>query len=422
MKSIIIIISIILFTAGSLYSQPGGISKPRGLNDLIDSAVTINSELTPIEYRRRAELTRKNQESMQPVPMLEFMAEMIPINLEGRPTYKAILSQGLVISDRLDQNKSLIEASAKEQEIMKEVVRLQLIRDLKLNYFRLYLTEKLLEFNEEYVEILLSIIKSQEINYSVGRGVQNHILKSNNELQKLELERLDLESARRVYINNIEVLSNTKLDSAFRTRNVNLLLIVNSPKPDTVKLIADMLENNPEFRLIDNKILMNKIQRNIAGTDRTPDLMLKGGYSYNAEMYKNFIMVGLGISLPFVPWNSKRIDAKIEEAEVLDKMYLAEYENTMQYLIKDMRNSLVRIETSLERLNYLRDVLLPQTDQTFESSLTAYVSATDDFLNLLDSYRSLREANLMLLEEQADYLMEVSELEYITGKQIFIIN
>ena len=422
MKSIITILNIILLTAGISYGQSDSVFVPHGLNDLIELAVVRNSELSPVEYKRRVELTKKTQVSMQPAPNLELMTDLIPVDLEGRPRYKVILSQGIVLSDKLGESEKLVEASAKDQEITKDVIRLQLTRDIKLNYFRLYLTEKMLEYNEEYAEILQSVIKSQEINYSVGKGVQNHILKSNNELQKLELERIDLESIRRVYINNLEVLSNTTLDTSFSTQNVNLILILKAQMPDTTELIADMLTNNPEFKLIDNKILKNKIQRNLAGTERTPDLMVTGGYSYNAQMYKSFIMVGLGISLPFVPWNSKRIDAKIEETQLLDKQYLEEYKTTSQYLIKDMRNSLEKIRTSSDRLEYIKNVLLPQTDQTFKSSLQAYVSATDDFLNLLDSYRSLREANLMLLEEQADYLMQVSDLEFIIGKQIFKIN
>ena len=422
MKSIITILNIILLTAGISYGQSDSVFVPHGLNDLIESAVVRNSELSPVEYKRRVELTKKTQVSMQPAPNLELMTDLIPVDLEGRPRYKVILSQGIVLSDKLGESEKLVEASAKDQEITKDVIRLQLTRDIKLNYFRLYLTEKMLEYNEEYAEILQSVIKSQEINYSVGKGVQNHILKSNNELQKLELERIDLESIRRVYINNLEVLSNTTLDTSFSTQNVNLILILKAQMPDTTELIADMLTNNPEFKLIDNKILKNKIQRNLAGTERTPDLMVTGGYSYNAQMYKSFIMVGLGISLPFVPWNSKRIDAKVEETELLDKQYLEEYKTTSQYLIKDMRNSIEKIRTSSDRLEYIKNVLLPQTDQTFKSSLQAYVSATDDFLNLLDSYRSLREANLMLLEEQADYLMQVSDLEFIIGKQIFKIN
>ncbi|MCB0721434.1 MAG: TolC family protein [Ignavibacteriae bacterium] len=422
MKSIITILNIILLTAGISYGQSDSVFVPHGLNDLIELAVVRNSELSPVEYKRRVELTKKTQVSMQPAPNLELMTDLIPVDLEGRPRYKVILSQGIVLSDKLGESEKLVEASAKDQEITKDVIRLQLTRDIKLNYFRLYLTEKMLEYNEEYSEILQSVIKSQEINYSVGKGVQNHILKSNNELQKLELERIDLESIRRVYINNLEVLSNTTLDTSFSTQNVNLILILKAQMPDTTELIADMLTNNPEFKLIDNKILKNKIQRNLAGTERTPDLMVTGGYSYNAQMYKSFIMVGLGISLPFVPWNSKRIDAKVEETELLDKQYLEEYKTTSQYLIKDMRNSIEKIRTSSDRLEYIKNVLLPQTDQTFKSSLQAYVSATDDFLNLLDSYRSLREANLMLLEEQADYLMQVSDLEFIIGKQIFKIN
>lgn len=417
MKHFLLVIGLILITVPYTNGQ-GGTS----LKDLLDSTIKNNSRLSPIEIQKRSELTRKTQLSMQSAPMFEVLAEMIPLKFDSRPMYQAMLTQEIVFSDKLGESGKLAETGAREKEVMKQILSIELVRDVKLNYFGLYLVEKMLEYNNQFQEIIYSVIKSQEINYAVGKGVQNHILKSNNESQMLDLERIDLEINRKIFINNLSLLSNMPLEDNFSTANVDLYFENTPYEIDTTLLIALMIKYNPSLDLITNKIIENRIEKNIAGFERIPDVMFKGGYSYDSEMSRNFIMVGVGITLPFVPWNSKRIDAKIEQAELNERYYSETFNSNLQYLTTEMKNTIEMIQGTLQKLDYLKTVLLPQTDLTFNSSLIAYVTATDDFLNLLDSYKSLRNVNLLMLEEQANYLKQLSELESIIGKQIFQLN
>lgn len=417
MKHILFFFAIFLTTVSFSNGQQG-----ISLNELLDSAIKNNSRLSPIDIQRRSELTRKTQLSMQAAPMFEILTEMIPLKFDSRPMYQVMVTQEIVFSNKLGESGKLAETGAREKEIMKQMLSIELIREVKLNYFGLYLVEKMLEYNNQFQEIISSVIKSQEINYAVGKGVQNHILKSNNESQMLDLERIELETNRKIFINNLSLLSNSTLEDNFSTMNVDLLFENIPHKIDTTSLIALMIENNPSLDLITNKILENRIEKNITGFERVPDVMFKGGYSYDSEMKRNFMMFGVGITLPFVPWNSKRIDAKIEQAELNERYYSETLNSNVQYLTTEMKNVIEMINGTFQKLDYINVVLLPQTDLTFNSSLIAYVSATDDFLNLLDSFKSLRNVNLLMLEEQANYLKQLSELESIIGKQIFQLN
>jgi len=183
-----------------------------------------------------------------------------------------------------------------------------------------------------------------------------------------------------------------------------------------------MKRYNPVYRLIDVKIEINRIEKNLAEYEKTPDLILKTGYRHVSETAGNFLMFGFGIDLSFMPWNNKRIKSKLEEKMILDKKYNAVYETTEQYLTKDIQNYIVKISYTREKIKYLEEVLIPQTDQTFLSNFASYESASEDFLNLLDSYRDLRDANLMLVEMETMYLKQLSELEFIIGNQIFTLN
>ncbi len=87
-----------------------------------------------------------------------------------------------------------------------------------------------------------------------------------------------------------------------------------------------------------------------------------------------------------------------------------------------LKNNLIKINSSQEKIRYISTILIPQTEQTFKSALVSYESALTEFIDLLDTYRSLRENNKMLVEEETNYLILISSLEKIIGKQILTIN
>ena len=393
-----------------------------GLNDLIESALENNSSLEPIEFQKMAELTKTGQVDKQPSPMFDFTVDMIPTNLDQSPRYTAMFSQMLKLPGKLEESGLVGDVKAIEQDLIKSQIQIELIKQVKENYFNLYLNERIIEFNNEFQSIVSNIIKTQEISYAVGKGKQYQILKTNNELQKLVLEQIELEENKKIFINNLSILSNSSLPENFKTRNIGLLRHIQPPQLDSIELIGQMKKYNPSFRLIDVKLEENRIQKNIAEYEKTPDIIVKTGYRHVSETAGNFLMFGFGIDLSFMPWNTKRIDSKLDEKRIIEKKYNAVYKTTDQHLTNDIQNKIVQIKSTLEKIKYLEEILIPQTDQTFLSNFGSYESASEDFLNLLDSYRDLRNVNLMLVEMETMYFKKLSELEFIIGNQIFNLN
>jgi outer membrane protein TolC len=338
----------------------------KGLNDLIESALNNNSRLEPTEFQKTAESTKTGQFDKQPAPMLDFTVDMIPTNLENSPRYTTVFAQKLILPGKLEERGLLGDINAKEQDVIKSKIQIELINQVKENYFNLYLNERMMEFNSEFQSIISNIITSQEISYVVGKGKQYQILKSNNELQKLVLEQIKLEENKKILINNLSIFANEKLSENFKTRNVYLLTRIMPIQLDSIELLKQMRKYNPVYRMIDVKIEKNRIEKNIAGYERTPDIIFK--------------------------------------------------------TIKDVQNKIVQIKSTLEKIKYIKEVLIPQTDQTFLSNLGSYESASEDFSNLLDTYRNLRKVNQLLAEMETMYLIRLSELEFIIGNQIFTIN
>lgn len=200
--------------------------------------------------RRKILSAKINQVNKQPSPMLQFMIDYLPVNLENEGEYSLSYSQPLKLFGKLDAEENLAKLNAQKPVITKAELENELIKSIKENYFMLSVSERLLEFNYEFQQILNSITKSIEIRYSVGKGNQYEIMKSNNEFQKLLLEEIDLRNNKNILINNLKTLSNLDLPDDYKTKNIEMLLNISPFELDTSELIVILKDNNLDFQYL----------------------------------------------------------------------------------------------------------------------------------------------------------------------------
>lgn len=384
------------------------------LNDLIKSALSSNVKFEPLEIQKRVELSKKNQVNKQPMPMFEGMVDYIPFDFMAKPEYGAFYSQKLMLG-KLSDMEQMSEIKANKKDIERDLLKIELVKQIKLNYFQLFNLEKLLAFNTEYQKIMKNIIKTLENSYASGMGSQSQILKMNNELQIMELEQIEMNEMKKVSINNMRVLANTNIPDDFSTKNIDES---NITELDSNKLIKQMLVNNPEFKMITNMLDETRLEKRIAENDRIPDITLRGGIKYMAKEPMTFLSFGFGIDLSFMPWNTKRIDAIVEEKMLTELQVSSVQNSTFQYMRNELVSMILMLNTIKKKVDYIREVLIPQIQQTFNSSLVSYSSNASEFMNLLDSYRKLREADQMLITEETKYLKQYAELEFVIGAKL----
>ncbi|MBK8552681.1 MAG: TolC family protein [Ignavibacteria bacterium] len=322
-----------------------------GLNDLINSALESNVQLEPIEYERKILSSKIGQVSYQSSPMLQLMVDDIPVNFKTAGAYSFNYSQPLKLFGKLDEAGKLAQVNSLRPAIQREELQNELIKSVKENYFMLSVNERLLSFNEEFKEIMLSITSSLEINYSVGNGSQYDILKSNNELQKLLLEEIDLRNNKKIFINNLSTLTNLDLPDGFMTKNLGTLLKITPPVLDTARLITEMRSGNTGYKYLDQQSEENKIETSVIELEKKPDLNLMTGYKYRSELQESFLLFSVAVDLPFMPWNEKRINAEISERMLMEKRINSEVRSLEVNLKNELKNIIVRINSSQERSN-----------------------------------------------------------------------
>jgi outer membrane protein, heavy metal efflux system len=416
MKYLIAIMLAVVIAGTAAAQTDSSLNADIGLGYLLDNAVSRNLKLEAIDIQKRIELVKKEQVNKQPMPMFEAMVDNIPLDFMAKPEYDGFISQKLMIG-KLNDMGMMSKIKADKQDISKEMLKIDLSRQIKQNYYELYYLERLLSFNIEYQKIMKNIIRTLESNYASGMGNQSRILKAGNEVQMLELEQIEMSEMKKLKINNIRILANMNLPDNFATKDIPETISAISSL-DSTKLISLMLKNNPDFRMLNNMLDETRLEKTIAENDRIPDITLRGGVKYMANMPLTFLTFGIGVDLPFMPWNTKRINAVVEEKTLTEKQVGSAQNSMAAYMKNELNSMLIMLNTTKKKYDYISGVLVPQTQQTFNSTLVSYSSSADEFMNLLDSYRKLRETDQMLVKEEIDYLKLIAELESLIGKNI----
>jgi len=416
MKKLLIIS---LFLINTSFGQ--GNSNP-DLKDLIMSAITANSKLKPLEYEKLILQTKINQFNGQPSPSIEIMEDRIPFNFMHAGEFSLSYSQPLRLFGKIDASEKFYSYQALKPEIMIEEMQKDLVKAVKDNYFLLYQNERVISANNIQQEIIKSITKSIEIKYSVGKGSQSDILKSNSELQKLLYEEIQLDAEKKIILSNLRTITGLNLPSDYKTTNVRLLTNIDFSVYDTLKLQAQLIENNPELKFLNYEKTLNNLERNITELERKPDLTLKTGYMYMSDVKEHAFQISAMIDLPFMPWNVKRIDAMVQENEYMSKQIDSKYNSALTYMKSELRNSIAMIDAQKSKIKFIKDVIIPQLEQTLNSNLISYQTGALDYMNIVDTYRMLRENDFQLIEEETKHLLYLNELERLVSTEIIKIN
>ena len=311
--------------------------------------------------------------------------------------------------------KSPMEEAARANVRMVEQqsanVERNLVAQVKSAYAMLYAAQRRLGVNAENERLLNQIIESARGKYSVGITSQSDVLKAQVELAKLENERAGIEEELRAAEAMMNALRGVPASTPIpRVAEIEVRDFPGTPD----QLEQRARERRPELLAMQAEIDMNKAELVASKRERIPDLMLRGTYKQMTEG-TDFWAAMIGINIPIAPWSSGKYSGRIEENEVnvrSGELNLADMKNMAA---SEVRNAWVRTGSRLEQVRRYRGAILPQAEQTLQSTLVSYQTDKTDFLSLLDSYRMVQMFRMEYYMLVADYLAAYASLEKAAG-------
>lgn len=414
---------IVWFALSSLawaQTSPSGGDKSLNLDDLIVEALQNNPQLRAARNRTAAARTRVDQVTSWDAPQVgvEFFQSPVrsfPNPLKDQMEMDYYIQQMFPFPGKLSAMGKAAEANANMFDQGFRALERKILRELKTAYFELYLVQRKIQINAENQDLMRRFVDIANKQYEVGMGKQPDILRAQTELSTLINAGLNLQKEKRA----VEAMINTILS---RHANNPLGYVpdieVNIPLWTFEQLRLLALEARPELKSMNFNIEMTRAEHALSKREYFPDLMARVMYKDMAMTSNDFWSVMVGVSIPLSPWSSGKYTSKVQENE-LNVMRAEEDLSSMRNMtLFEVQDANVRVQTDQNLVLLYKSTVIPQAEQTLQSTIAAYQTGKTEFLMLIDAYRMVLMSRLDYHMSVMNYMASQAALEQAVGLDI----
>jgi outer membrane protein TolC len=300
------------------------------------------------------------------------------------------------------------EHEADSVEAQTDSVRRMVVGNLKMVYFRLAYIQQTLSVLQRSDELLNQVEQAAEARYRVGQGNQQDVLKAQLQHTKILQEIAHHHQEEGLLEAQIKQVLGRPQESADIVAET---LAVRRLPYSAAELLQKAREQNPEVHSRQASIRQQEAKVELAHKNFRPDFNVQYTYEHTGSQARDYYMATFGIRLP----NRGRQKAELAEAQENQERARQELDAESQRVLSEVQQQYVRAKTSEQRLKIYSDGLVPQSEATFQSALSAYQSNRQDFESLLSGFLDVLNLDLEYRNELVEHESALAELERLTG-------
>ncbi len=391
------------------------------LSDYLAYAALNNPDLEAAFYRWRASLEEVNQARSFPDPQFTYSYFIKEIETRvGPQRQKFGISQTLPWFGKLAARGEIALQTANIAEEKYEATKLRLFYEVKKGYYEYYYLSRAIDITEEHVQLLTDIEKIVMTKYKVGAASYADIMRAQIELDKTEDRLQSLHELCAPVASRLNAALNRSPDASLPfPRSIS----IEKPQYTVEQLYEWLKENNPDLKALDYTMAKDKSAVELAEKRYFPDITLGAEYidTDNASMPgtidsgKDPIMLKLSINLPF--WIGTY---RAEERQARSQLHATQQErqNKEKSLVADLKMAVYYLEDTERKVTLYGENLIPKAEQSLSVTRQAYTANRADFLDLIDTQRTLLEFQLLYERDLASYCQNLAKLEMLVGVEL----
>ena len=321
------------------------------------------------------------------------------------------VSQDIPYPGKRQLRASVAEHEADSMEAQTDSIRRTVVGNLKMVYFRLAYIQQTLGVLQRSDALLNQVQEAAEARYRVGQGNQQDVLKAQLQHTKILQEIAHHHQEEGLLEAQIKQVLGRPQESA---EIVAETLTLRALPYAAAELLQRAREENPDVHSKQASIRQQETKVELAHKNFRPDFNIQYNYEHNASQFRDYYMATFGIRLP----NRGRQKAELAEAQENQERARQELDSESQRVLSDVQQQYVRAKTSEERLKIYSDGLVPQSEATFQSALSAYQSNKQDFESLLSGFLDVVNLDLEYRNELVEHESALAELERLTGVDV----
>ena len=123
----------------------------------------------------------------------------------------------------------------------------------------------------------------------------------------------------------------------------------------------------------------------------------------------------VSLTIPFSPWTKGKHDYEVEEAMAERQATKSQHDAIKNAALLAVREMFSRARAAEKSVAFYQDGLLPQAQQSFEATVSAYQAGQVNFATMLEAQRTIREARLGYYKALVDHEQSIVDIEKAVG-------
>lgn len=397
------------------------------LQDLIQAALSNNPALKAGGKQVDARQTLVQQSSALPDPVLSLNLLNLPVNsfrFNQEPmTGKQIsVMQAIPFPGKISLKKDIARSGVQSANEQLDEMKIQLVKNIRLHYYEYYYVDQALKTLRENKGILSQFITIAETRYSVGKGLQQDVLKAQVSLSKLmdkELVLKDKKTKIRAKINELAGRSpNAEIGKPVLTK-------VSFLKTDSVTQFQNAVRSRPLVKAWKTMISQNDQKVSLAKRNFYPDFKVGLAYTQrdvlaNGNGGIDYLSGLVSVSIPL--FFHRKQEQKYQQVQLEGQSIRDQYQDVLNRIQSSIEQTLSSLDKNEQLIHLYDSGIIPQAKQSLESAMSAYQNDKVDFLTLLNSQMSLLDYELNELRARTDYRKDLAQLDALQGKPLNMLN
>ena len=392
------------------------------LGDLYRQVQTANPRIAAARALAQAARARVPGASKPADPQLQLgwmnysLPNLAPMPVTGMAQLQ--LMQMLPLGGKLALAGRAASAQASASSERASDVVWDLRSQTAMAFYDLYAADQSLSVARETLRLLQDIEKTTESMYRVGQGRQADVLRAQLEIAKMAEDTLRMQAMRQSMVAKLNAMLDRPAESSIATP---VLPGFPDSVPERTMLETLAFAGRPMIRAGLQDVRAAEASETLARKEIWPDLQLGVQYAQQGSgmgggtEHMGSLMIGASIPV-FARDRQLRMR---QEAAAMKQMAQAD----VAAMRADTRGKIGEAYADLTRARNLarlyRTTVLPQSEATVASALSAYRVGGVDFMTLLDDQMTVNKYRQELYTLYADQGKAWAELEMLTGRELF---
>lgn len=290
-------------------------------------------------------------------------------------------SRGKILTGR-----DMIENQALWFESIAEDLQLQIARQVRETFYKIYFLDRTIEVTEQSMATLEDLTRAGDAQYAVGNIRQKDLLKLQSQRYRLSARLIELQQQRHQIAANLNYLT---------------------ARPPSIKLIPRIKGGLEVEDLVELKVPVNTL---ISGLYQNRPL-IKGYQSLGGR----FVVMR---NMAQKYFNRDVQEEARSEADGALRAVKAEGADFFNKTMADIQISTGNLSSYLELAKLYGRVLVPQARQIYQTSLADFQVGQGEYLETLQSLLDLDAYQVKYYQALSDYQVEMARLEGFSGREL----